>query len=162
LRPVTRRITFETWLRNPSVLGRAATWDDLDYHLTTLFPPVRPRGYVEIRCVDAMPDRWWPSIVALAVTLIDNPVAADAARELCEPVAGEWESASRKGLAHPALKRAVVGYAELAADHCPDTFREDLALLAELYASGRTPSSELRDRMNRDGELSVLEEEAHA
>ena len=46
---------------------------DLDYHLTTLFPPVRPRGYVEIRCLDALPDRWWPALAALTATLVDDP-----------------------------------------------------------------------------------------
>ena len=62
---------------------------DLDYHLTTLFPPVRPRGYVEIRCLDALPDRWWPAIAAITATLLDDPVAADVAAEPCAPVADE-------------------------------------------------------------------------
>ncbi len=68
---------------------------DLDYHLTTLFPPVRPRGYVEIRCIDALPDRWWPAVAAVTATLVDDPVAADLAAELCAPVADAWESAAR-------------------------------------------------------------------
>ena len=71
---------------------------DLDYHLTTLFPPVRPRGYLELRCLDALPDRWWPALAALTVTLADDPVAADAAAELCAPVADSWETAARHGL----------------------------------------------------------------
>ncbi len=49
------------------------TLADLDYHLTTLFPPVRPRGYVEIRCLDALPDRWWPAVAALTATLDRRP-----------------------------------------------------------------------------------------
>ena len=68
---------------------------DLDYHLTTLFPPVRPRGYVEIRCLDALPDRWWPALAALVATLVDDPVAADEAAELCAPVADAWQTAAR-------------------------------------------------------------------
>ena len=94
----------------------APTLADLDYHLTTLFPPVRPRGYVEIRCIDALPDRWWPALAALTAVLIDDPIAADRAAELCEPVA------RRAGPRPPAtgsptrpLRRAAPGCVEVAA-----------------------------------------------
>ena len=49
-------LSFGDWLRGAPVADRPPTLQDLDYHLTTLFPPVRPRGYVEIRCADALPD----------------------------------------------------------------------------------------------------------
>lgn len=160
--PVTERVSFEAWLRQPALLGRTATRADLDYHLTTLFPPIRLRGYVEIRCVDALPDRWWPAVAALAVTLIDDPEAADAAAELCEPVSGEWESAARRGPDLPNLRAAVTTCAELAARRCPPSLRRDLESFAELVADGRTLSGELRDRVERRGALYVLEEEAHA
>ncbi len=160
--PVTRRLTFEDWLRNPRLLGRPATRRDLDQHLSTLFPPVRPRGYLEIRCVDALPDRWWPAVSTLAVTLIDDPAAADLAAELCEPIAGEWEAASRRGLGDPALRTAVTGCVALAARHCPDPFRADVEALFELVSRGRSPSRELGDRIRRDGPLKILEEEARA
>ena len=65
LTPVTRRVSFAEWLRGAGPVERRPGTDDLDYHLTTLFPPVRPRGYLEIRCLDALPDRWWPGIAAL-------------------------------------------------------------------------------------------------
>ena len=44
----------------------APTADDLDYHLSTLFPPVRPRGHLELRMIDAQPGDGW--IVPLAVS----------------------------------------------------------------------------------------------
>ena len=117
---VTTRVSFAEWLRHPGALGRPATLADLDHHLTTLFPPVRPRGYVELRCVDALPDRWWPALAAMVATLVDDPVAADTAAELCEPVAGAWEAAARHGTSDPALRRAVVGCAAVAAARGPD------------------------------------------
>lgn len=162
LRPVRERVSFEAWLRQPALLGRRATREDLDYHLTTLFPFVRPRGYIEIRCMDALPDRWWPAIAAMAVTLIDDPVAADAARELCEPVAGRWEPAARRGPDDPDLSAAVLGCVELAERYCPPSLREEVATFAELISSGRNPSSELRARIESVGPLHVLEEEANA
>jgi gamma-glutamylcysteine synthetase len=40
-------LTFRAWL--PGVPGlRPPTLADLDYHLSTLFPPVRPRGWLEL------------------------------------------------------------------------------------------------------------------
>jgi len=37
-----RTFTFADWI--DGALDRSPTSDDLDYHLTTMFPPVRPRG----------------------------------------------------------------------------------------------------------------------
>jgi glutamate--cysteine ligase len=160
--PVGDLVSFADWLREPARLGRPATQADLDYHLTTLFPPVRPRGYVEIRCVDSLPDRWWPALAALTVTLIDDPEAADAAAELCEPVAHAWETAARTGTADPDLHAAVAGCAEVAARRGPPDLRDELEAFAELVAEGRTPSGELRAVADAHGPLRLLEEEAHA
>ena len=41
--------------RNGHELGWP-TLEDFDYHLTTLFPPIRPRGWLEFRMIDALPD----------------------------------------------------------------------------------------------------------
>ena len=73
--PVTERIPFAQWLRGAAPFGRPATTADLDYHLTTLFPPIRPAGLPRA----ALPRRGarpvvacgpWPSI---ATVLIDDP-----------------------------------------------------------------------------------------
>lgn len=162
LRPVTELVAFGDWLRDPSRLGRRATLADLDYHLTTLFPPVRPRGYVELRCLDALPDRWWPALAALTATLVDDPEAADAAAELCQPVAHAWETAARHGTADPDLRRAVVGCAEVAARRVAPALRAEVEEYAELVASGRTPGDELRAVADAHGPLRLLEEESRA
>ena len=52
------------------------TEDDLELHLTTLFPPVRPRGWYEVRYLDAQPWRWWPVPVAVLGAVLDDPAAA--------------------------------------------------------------------------------------
>ncbi|WP_460808086.1 ergothioneine biosynthesis glutamate--cysteine ligase EgtA [Nocardioides salsibiostraticola] len=160
IRPVTRHVAFGDWLRDPTRLGRCATIEDLDYHLSTLFPPVRPRGYLEIRCVDSLPDRWWPALAALTATLIDDPLAADEAAELCAPVAHAWESAARSGMGDPVLRAAVVGCADIAARRGPEVLRTELETFAELVASGRTPSDELRAIAETRGPLRLLEEAA--
>jgi glutamate--cysteine ligase len=159
---VTRRVPFRAWLRGASPIGRRPTLADLDYHLTTLFPPIRPRGYVEIRCLDALPDRWWPALAALTTTLIDDEVAADRAAELCEPVRDSWQVAARVGLTDPTLRAAVQGCVDIAARRCPAPLKADVEAYTELIMSGRTPGDEVRDRAAAVGPLAVLEEEAHA
>ena len=160
--PVTARVPFRAWLRGASPIGRRPLLADLDYHLTTLFPPIRPRGYVEIRCLDALPDRWWPALTALTVTLIDDDVAAERAAELCEPIRGSWEVAAREGLSDRAVRAAVRGCVDVAVRRCPPPLRADLEAYAELIESGCTPGDELRDRALTVGPLAVLQEEAHA
>lgn len=162
VRPVTARVPLRAWLRGPALIGRRATLADVDYHLTTLFPPVRPRGYVEIRCLDAVPDRWWPALAALTVTLIDDPVAADRAAELCAPVADSWSTAARVGLADPALRTAVIGCVDVAARRCAPGLRAEVEAYAELISRGQTPGDEVRARSLAAGPLAALEEEARA
>ena len=162
LRAVTERVSFGAWLRGEAPFGRAPTMSDLEYHLTTLFPPVRPRGYVEIRCLDALPDRWWPALAALTATLADDRVAADEAADVCAPVAHVWEAAARDGLDYPAVRRAVTGCVEIAARRCPESLRAEVEAFAELISSGRTPSGELRRRIHETSPLDVLLEEARA
>jgi glutamate--cysteine ligase len=159
---VTERVPFRAWLRGAAPFGRPPTLADLDYHLTTLFPPIRPRGYIEIRCVDALPDRWWPALAALTVTLIDDEDAAGQAAELCQPIRDSWMEAAHAGLADPAIRRAVHGCVQVAAQRCPPDLRPAVERFAELVESGRTPADELRARAAADGPLAVLEGEAHA
>jgi glutamate--cysteine ligase len=161
-RSVTERLSFGDWLRGAPVADRPPTLRDLDYHLTTLFPPVRPRGYVEIRCADALPDRWWPALAALVVLLIDDPAAADRAAEASLPVAELGDVAARRGMSDPRIRTAVEECIAIAVEHAPEGLTPDLVDLAELVASGLTPGAVLRERARSRGPLRLLEEEAHA
>jgi glutamate--cysteine ligase len=161
LRPVTDRIPLSAWLDGSAPLGRRPTVADVDYHLTTLFPPIRPRGYVELRCLDAVPDRWWPGLAALVVTLVEDPQAADHAAELCEPVQHRWLAAARSGLADARIGAAARGCAEVAARRCPPELRAHAEAYAELIAAGRTPGDDVRDGVRRSDPLTVLAEHAH-
>lgn len=160
--PVTERVPFASWLRGDSPFGRAPTLEDLDYHLTTLFPPVRPRGWVEIRCLDAMPDRWWPAMAAITTTLVDDPDAAAQAIEHAEPVAEAWQRAARDGLADPAVRAATTACLEIALAHAPGPLREEVGELVDLLVTGPGPAGLLRAHADTHGPLSLLEEEARA
>jgi ergothioneine biosynthesis glutamate--cysteine ligase EgtA len=142
--PVRNRTTFADWVTGEADLGgRRPTADDLDYHLTTLFPPVRPRGWLEIRYLDAAPEPWWPALAAVTATLLDDPVAADRAAAATAPVAGAWDRAARLGLQDLALRRAASACLAAALDAVPTALRPEVTALAELVERGVSPGDTL-------------------
>lgn len=108
-----RGMTFGDWIRS----GAGPTVDDLDYHLGTLFPPVRPRGYLEVRYLDTQPPGEWIAPAALIVTLLADDALTDRARELAAPAAGRWREAARDGLADRPVRESARALAELACHH---------------------------------------------
>src|ERR1700678_1819539 len=68
-------LTFRDWLRGGSAAPpglRPPTPEDLDYHLTTLFPPVRPHGHMELRMIDAQSSDGWIVPAAVVTALADD------------------------------------------------------------------------------------------
>lgn len=110
-----RRTAEAPWIVNPGLTFREwiargddrPTADDLEYHLSTLFPPVRPRGWLEVRYIDAQPDGLWPVPVAVLTALVEDAAASAAALEAVEELGGRWIQAARHGLAIPELARAA-------------------------------------------------------
>ncbi|ANH94665.1 MULTISPECIES: ergothioneine biosynthesis glutamate--cysteine ligase EgtA [unclassified Streptomyces] len=159
---VPEDVTFRDWIR--SGLPRPPTREDLDYHLTTLFPPVRPRGHLELRMIDAQPgDDGW--IVPLAVTaaLFDDPEAAETAYRAVKPLAERagtrpaphnplWTAAARTALADPELHEAAVTCFEAALAALPrlgataDVTGAVAAYLDRYVRAGRCPAEDLLDR----------------
>jgi glutamate--cysteine ligase len=137
--PVRGRTSFAEWVTGGGPGRRRPTSADLDYHLTTLFPPVRLRGFLEIRYLDAAPEPWWPALAAVTATLMDDPRAADLAAEASAPVAGAWDTAARLGLADPALRRAATSCLAAALTAVPAALRPEVEALAGLVEQGRSP-----------------------
>jgi len=81
-----RGLTFRGWLRGEGIGERPPTVDDLTYHLSTLFPPVRPQGHLELRMIDAQPGDGWIVPLAVAWALFEDPRAADDAMAATEPL----------------------------------------------------------------------------
>ncbi|MGW7434536.1 ergothioneine biosynthesis glutamate--cysteine ligase EgtA [Streptomyces sp. NPDC054849] len=118
---IPRGTTFRDWLRtgggHPAL--RPPTAEDLDYHLTTLFPPVRPRGHLELRMIDAQPgDDGWLVPVAVVHALFDDPEATETAYRVTKALADAhgpqpaprnplWWAAARHGLADPDVRTAA-------------------------------------------------------
>lgn len=87
---------------------------DWTRHLSTLFPEIRPRGYLEIRCVDALPLRWVAVPAALLVGLLFDADARRTAAALPAPAPDLLERAGRLGLADPEVARRVARIFDLA------------------------------------------------
>ncbi|TWF81668.1 glutamate--cysteine ligase [Pseudonocardia hierapolitana] len=114
---VPRGVTFADWVRG--ALPEPPTTADLDYHVTTLFPPVRPHGHLEVRYIDAQPGRRWALPVAVLVALLSHADTIDRARAACAPAAGRWTSGARHGLSDRVLARAAAEVFELAIGRLP-------------------------------------------
>ncbi|MFF7981676.1 ergothioneine biosynthesis glutamate--cysteine ligase EgtA [Streptomyces sp. NPDC007901] len=157
---VPEGLTFREWTRSG-----APTRADLDYHVTTLFPPVRPRGHLELRMIDAQPgDDGW--IVPLAVTaaLFDDPVAAETAYRTVKPLAERamslpaphnplWIDAARSGLGDPELHEAAVACFAAALEALPrlgatpEVVAAVRAYRDRYVLQGRCPADDLLDRL---------------
>ncbi|GGZ06049.1 ergothioneine biosynthesis glutamate--cysteine ligase EgtA [Streptomyces nitrosporeus] len=158
---VPERLSFRDWIRGAG--ERPPDRTDLDYHVTTLFPPVRPRGHLELRMIDAQsgPDGW---LVPLAVTtaLFDDPEAAETVYRAVKPLAETagpspaprnplWTAAARDALGDPELAAAAAVCFAAAQEALPrlgaDTRVQDaVASFTDRYvARGRCPADDLPD-----------------
>lgn len=150
--PMTEFVSYADWADGRvSLDARLPGDEDLEYHLTTLFPPVRPRRWLEIRYLDSVPDSIWPAVVFTLVTLLDNPAAAEIATSATESVTGEWDLAARAGLADPGLRAAAVTCVAAAAEHAPAELADAMARLLADVEAGRCPGDDFSDLVVEHG-----------
>ncbi len=135
--------TLRDWLTEPE----APAESDLALHLSTLFPPVRPRGWYEVRYLDALPWRWWPVPMAVLTALLDDPAAGGAAHEACAGL-DDWEAAARDGLDAPGVHAAALACLDAALLALPGLGEDaDLVALVAAYRDtyvlpGRCPADD--------------------
>jgi glutamate--cysteine ligase len=145
----------------PGLPGERATISDWANHLSTIFPEVRLKRYLEMRGADGGPWRRLPALPALWAGIYYDDVSLDAAWDLVK----DWSAAERQALRDdvPRLgfgavirKRTVLDLAKdclaLARAGLARRDRRDLSgrdeahyldPLDALVASGRTPAEEL-------------------
>jgi len=163
-------LTFRDWLRGAG--ERPPTNSDLSYHLSTLFPPVRPRGHLEVRGIDAQPGDGWVVPLAVTAALLDDPLAGEQAMAAAEALwhrprpgdhgpggsphgwhpASPWWLAARHGPAHPVLAAAsrqcfAAAEAALARTGGPAAVRQAVTAFADRYVNrDRCPADDLLDQ----------------
>lgn len=154
--PMTDPLTFRAWVAEGHDLG----WpdhDDLAYHLTTLFPPVRPRGWLEIRYLDASP--YW-DVASLAVaTLLSSDAVAEEARRIAAGTETLWVRAARFATRDPTLGRAAARLLDLAAAAMEDDDADGAARCREhadrFARRQRTPGDDWLDAWLGRGKAKV-------
>ena len=79
---------------------------------------MRPRGWFEVRYLDAQPWRWWPVPVAVLTALLEDAEApAPSPRRACAGL-DDWAAAARDGLAAPGLQAAALACFDAALTRC--------------------------------------------
>ncbi|MFC9461071.1 MULTISPECIES: ergothioneine biosynthesis glutamate--cysteine ligase EgtA [unclassified Streptomyces] len=157
-------MSLRTWLRTGA--PRPATRGDVDYHISTLFPPVRPRGHLELRMIDAQPgDDGWIVPFAVTTALFDDPEAAETAYRTVKPLSERagplpaphnqlWRDAARLGPSDPELAEAAVTCFAAALDALPrlgaspGVLAVVSAFMDRYVVRGRCPADDVLDHID--------------
>jgi glutamate--cysteine ligase len=158
--------TLDDWVAGGHPRLGWPTEADVREHLTTLFPEVRARGYLELRAIDAVPAAFRRALVLLVAGAILDDTARDAILGLLEPHRAALPSLARRcatdGLSDPrmcALAVEVWAYARDGAARLPGVTRKDVGAI-ERYVDrftvrGRAPADELAELLARDPRLAL-------
>jgi glutamate--cysteine ligase len=87
----------------PSLPGERATMSDWANHISTIFPEVRLKRYLEMRGADCGPVPFLTALPALFAGLLYDPIALDGAWELVK----NWTRAQRETLRSEVPRRAL-------------------------------------------------------
>jgi glutamate--cysteine ligase len=164
--------------RLPALPGEKPTFSDWADHLTTIFPEVRIKKFIEMRGADGGPWRRLCALPAIWVGLLYDGAALDAAWDICRDWTAEERDQLRYDAGHLGLR------AEIRGRSLRDVARDVLAIaegglrararagaggliadethflnaLHEIVASGQTPADEMLHRYHKDwdGDLSRI------
>jgi len=104
--------TFREWMVSAKV-----GMEEWDFHLSTLFPEVRPKQYFELRSADTIDPQWLAAPVLFVTALVYDRESAQRAFEIVgTPSSDLLELAGIKGVSHPALRRMARALADIALD----------------------------------------------
>ncbi len=116
------------------------TQADLDLHLTTLFPPLRPRGYLELRMLDALPRHGRAAAIATVWTLLTDTGLGREAIEMCTTLVNPWDVVTSHGLQDAAVCDAARGLLSLVTDRLR-TANPQLAQACDLWTERLAPDA---------------------
>lgn len=158
---------FVDWIREGRDSVGWPTGEDLDYHLTTLFFEVRPRGFLELRGGEALPDPWRAAEVALITAAVYDQSARERILATLTPVRPRldelWRRAAADGLADAELAElagrvwpaALEATGRLEGYLGADAVRAAGEFLERYTARGENPGDELRRLYAEDPALAL-------
>ncbi len=159
--PATVRESLEQWMERR---GPRPDRDDLTHHLSTLFPPVRPRGHYEVRYVDMLPAVWLPGPVSLLAALLYDRTATRSALDLLDTQPLDpaiWRRAATRAMKDEALRATALSLFDIAVRavrRMPGGYLTDgadrlLAIYRERFPEQhRCPADDQLDRYQTDPE----------
>jgi len=135
--------TFREWSRDPGV-----SREDWLFHLSTLFPEVRPKDFFELRSADTIePDELAAPVVFVTGLVYDEESARHAAALIGTPSEELLERAGRLGLADPELRRIALRLTALALDGARrlggDYLRPSHLAAADQYFARALPANDI-------------------
>ena len=149
------RRTLREWICHPDGWPRP-TRAAVRRHLTTLFPPVRLRGWLELRCMDSLPEPWWPAVVAAVVAWMDSPEIDQQVDSALSAAPDSIETAAAHGIGVPELQALAETLLGLALPVVPAAQRRAVDSLLELVRDARTPGSVLATDIRSRGSAAVV------
>jgi glutamate--cysteine ligase len=152
--PVAVPMSFGEWV-DEGIAERRPTLADLEYHCTTLFPPVRPRGWLEVRWLDCLPAGLAEVASAAITAVLVDEEASEAAVAACAAVdrVASWTTTASLGTRDPDLAAAGAATLVAAAEAldrtgAPPRWAEAVADAGCRWpAKGRSPADDLEDRL---------------
>ena len=110
--------SFAEWMAEPG--NRAPAYEDWITHLTTLFPHVRPRSWIEARFIDTPREEWWDVPLVILPALLYDDDARSTVIDLLSPTETRLETltetAALSGVADPELGTLAEKVFEVALD----------------------------------------------
>lgn len=144
--------SFEWWWSRGG-----ADIDDWRLHLTTLFPEIRPRGYLESRSVDSLPSEWHAVPICFLAGIVYDHESLHAAADLVgTPDPELLHRAGVDGLGDPDIAGQARDLFEIALEGCsrfgPEFVAErDVEVAREFFdrftGRGRSPADEALDEL---------------
>jgi glutamate--cysteine ligase len=115
--------TLDHWLKNP-IEGISPSQDDFENHLSLLYPEVRPKGFLEIRTVDALPREWQLAPAYFYTGLLYSEKSLDKMLDLLLPLVDDidglyreasfgFESTQILGISKQLMNLAIEGFSDL-------------------------------------------------
>lgn len=166
-------LPFRRWMEE-GLKGFYPTLDDWTYHLTTLFPEVRPKGHLELRSADTQFRPFWSVPLTWWAALLCDDSALEQVVHMLSPYASKLEermsTAASRGLSDEILRDRSTAVFRIAADALPrfpaDFFSQDMMeafqAFGERYTmAGRAPADDLLERIERQGLNHTMWELSH-